>query len=213
MIDNKSKIAIIGGSGRVGNVFVRKCLDSGLNIRLLLRNPEKSNLSNENIEIVKGDVREYNSVKELLNGCKILVSMLGHSSKSDKPFFYEAMNNILIGMKECNLERFIFITGLSINISSDKKSLNDKINTFIMRVIFPTIIKDKQKGVDLVVSTKINWTLVRLPFIEVAESKGNIKVNLEKSPGKKITTGDLADFLLKQIEDKAYIRKSPFIAN
>lgn len=40
-----------------------------------------------------------------------------------------------------------------------------------------------------------------------------IKVKLTDMPGSKITNGDIAGFIIKQIESPKYIYKAPFISN
>ena len=59
----------------------------------------------------------------------------------------------------------------------------------------------------------INQTLIRIPLINKTEEKKEIKVILEDCPGESIGAGDLADFIIGQIYDISFIRKSPFITN
>jgi hypothetical protein len=61
--------------------------------------------------------------------------------------------------------------------------------------------------------SNIDYTLVRLPLIELTDKKSELKVSLEDCPGEKISATDLADFLIDQLSETQYIRKAPFIAN
>ncbi|NSW39481.1 NADH-flavin reductase, partial [Bacillus sp. Xin1] len=61
--------------------------------------------------------------------------------------------------------------------------------------------------------SKINWTLARLPFIYEKDINKTIKENLFDMPGLTITNRNIADFLIDEISNSKYIRKTPFIAN
>ncbi len=61
--------------------------------------------------------------------------------------------------------------------------------------------------------SKIDWTLVRLPLIEQTASENEISSGLEDCPGDKISATDLARFLIEQLSDETFIKKSPFIAS
>jgi hypothetical protein len=45
------------------------------------------------------------------------------------------------------------------------------------------------------------------------ENRGRMATSLEDCPGDKISSTDLADFLIAQLVEKEFWRKSPFIAN
>ena len=61
--------------------------------------------------------------------------------------------------------------------------------------------------------SKTNLALLKLPWIEQTEKRRGLIVNLRDCLGEKISTTDLADFLIQQITDTNYIRKSPFVAS
>lgn len=79
--------------------------------------------------------------------------------------------------------------------------------------MFPVIVADKQKAYELLNNSTIDWTLVRIPWIEQTDEKRGLMINLRDCLGEKITTNDLADFLVTQITDRVYIRKAPFVSS
>ena len=48
---------------------------------------------------------------------------------------------------------------------------------------------------------------------EQTDKRNQINVSLEDCPGDKISATDLADFLIEQLSDDRFVRKSPFIAS
>jgi hypothetical protein len=82
-----------------------------------------------------------------------------------------------------------------------------------MKTNYPETTFDKQEEFNLLSGSNIDWTLVRLPMIELTDETKKLLINLEDCPGYKISATDLARFLIKQLSDGTYIRKAPFIAN
>ena len=82
-----------------------------------------------------------------------------------------------------------------------------------MKLSFPAIIADKQKEYSILSESTLDWTIVRLPLIEQTDLKGTIKSSLNDCLGKKISSTDLACFLISQLSDDTFFKKSPFIAN
>jgi hypothetical protein len=82
-----------------------------------------------------------------------------------------------------------------------------------MKSNYPQTTADKQRELGLLLESDIDWTLVRLPLIELTDKKSEWKASLEDCPGEKISSTDLADFLIEQLFEEAYIKKAPFISN
>jgi putative NADH-flavin reductase len=208
----KLKIAVIGGTGKAGKYLVEQLLEQGFKIKLLLRNPDKVEITSPLIEIIPGDVRNLSSLNLLFENCDAVISTLGQT-KGDSPVFSEAIENIIKAMNAQNIKRYIVITGLTLDTINDKKGFSTRLKTLLMKMSFPAIIADKQKEYKILSQSNLDWTVVRLPFIEQTDLSGEIKISLTDCPGKKISTTDLARFLISQLSDESYIRKTPFIAN
>jgi putative NADH-flavin reductase len=68
-MEQLNKIAAIGGTGKAGKYLVNQLVDQGFKIKVLLRNPEKLETTSHLVEKITGDVRNYESVYNLINGC------------------------------------------------------------------------------------------------------------------------------------------------
>ena len=69
------------------------------------------------------------------------------------------------------------------------------------------------KKVPVFIPLKNCWTLVRVPLIEFTDTKGETIVSLEDCSANKISANDIATFIVEQLSDETYVKKSPFIAN
>jgi putative NADH-flavin reductase len=208
---NIKKVAVLGGGGRTGNYLVNQLLKEGFSIKLLLRNPENFSIQHAHIEIVNGDALDLASIQLLLKDCEAVLSTIGQ--RKDEPLVASgATGNILKVMKDCQIERFVLLAGLNIDTPFDKKSSKTKMATDWMKANFPVIQQDRQKAYDLLVESDVNWTQVRVPFIEFTDIDTEISINTEDCLGDKITAHDITKFMVREMIDSNYKRQSPFIS-
>ena len=208
---NINKVAVLGGGGRTGKFLVNQLLKQGFSIKLLLRNPESFTIQSSQIEIIQGDALDLNSIKLLLKDCQAILSTIGQ--RKDEPLVASlATSNILKVMKDYGIERYVLLAGLNIDTPFDKKSPKTSMATDWMKTNFPLIQEDRQKAYTFLVESNVNWTQVRVPFIEFTDESNEISVNLEDCLGDKISANDIANFMIIEMLESKYSRKSPFIS-
>jgi putative NADH-flavin reductase len=211
-MQNNIKIAVIGGTGKSGKYLVQRLSGQAFPIKMLVRNPDTCQIRSPLLEIVQGDARNAEAVRSLIEGCQAVISTLGQP-KGEEPIFSQATTNVIRSMKEFGIKRYILITGLNVDTALDKKSPKTAFATEWMKKNYPHTTADKQRESELLSESDIDWTLVRLPLIELTDKKSEWKASLEDCLGEKIGATDLADFLIGQLFEEAYIKKAPFIAN
>jgi putative NADH-flavin reductase len=209
-----TKIAVIGGTGKAGKYLVNQLIQRGFHLKLLLRNPEKFSIKNPLIEVIKGDVKDYDTVLSLLKDSEAVISALGLGQPiSETSIFSKATSNILQAMQVSDIQRYIVITGINVNTPFDKKSLKTQFATDWMYTNYPNSTADKQKEYEILSASNIDWTLVRLPLIEQTDEVCDVQISLEDCVGDKISATNLANFLIEQLADNQYVKQSPFISN
>jgi len=209
---NISKIAILGGGGKTGNYLVKHLLKEGFHLKLLLRNPEKFNIQTDNIEIVEGDALNFQSIKTLLKDCQAVLSSIGQR-KEEPLVANQVTSHVLKVMNEYGIERYVLLAGLNIDTPFDKKSLKTIMATDWMKSNFPLIQEDRQKAYKLLENSDVNWTQVRVPFIDFTDNSSEIIVNVEDCLGDKITALDISKFMAREMMESKFSRQSPFISN
>lgn len=209
---NILKAAVLGGGGRTGKYLVNQLLEQGFSLKVLLRNPDNFEIQNSNIEIIKGDALDFEIIKLLLNDCQAVISTIGQ--RKDEPLVASAFTkNVLKAMKEYNIDRYVLLAGLNIDTPFDKKSQKTTMATDWMKANFPIIQEDRQKAYSLLEESDVNWTQVRVPFIEFSDNSSEIAVSIEDCLGDKISAFDIAVFMAKEMTESKYKRQSPFISN
>ncbi len=207
------KIALIGGTGKVGRYIASRALENGYQVRMLVRNPERITLVDDRLEIMEGNIQNLEDIRKLLKNCQIVINTFGQPLK-EKPIYSSVTENILGVMADLQIDRYIGVTGGSLTIYGDKKSISNRVGAKLFEIFFSNMMVDKKKEWQILNDNKlIKWTLIRLPFIVDGIEIGFIKENLTDMPGTKITNRDIATFIINQIENLKYVQKAPFISN
>ncbi|MDD1503865.1 NAD(P)H-binding protein [Lysinibacillus sp. CNPSo 3705] len=212
-MDNSYKIAIIGGTGKVGRHIAAQAIQKGYHVRMLVRNPEKLLYKNDAIEIVKGQVQDIENIRELLKDSQVVINTFGQPTK-EEPIYSKVTNNIFNVMKELNISRYIGVSGGSLTIKEDEKSIMNRLGAKIFEVFLSKMMQDKKLEWEYLLNNKqIKWTLIRLPFVKDSLISSQIKENLTDMPGTKITNQDIATFIIDHIDNTKYVHKAPFISH
>ena len=118
-----TKILITGGAGYIGSVLTKKLLASNYKIVVLgtfYSNPEFENKTpgDENLVLVKGDIRSREILEYATKGCQIIIHLANISESLPGAInknLYESINykaflSILSVAEKYGIERFIFIS-------------------------------------------------------------------------------------------------------
>jgi len=82
-----------------------------------------------------------------------------------------------------------------------------------MKSTYPETTFDKQLEYELLATSDVDWTMVRLPLIEQTDQRAPIHPSLEDCPGDRISAASLAAFVVEQLTDDRFVKQAPFIAN
>ncbi|MBE5106494.1 SDR family oxidoreductase [Bacillus thuringiensis] len=210
-METANKIAILGANGKAGRFLVNEALEKGYQVKILTRNSKNMSITNENVEAIIGDARDFSSIQELLQGCRAVINAVGQP-KNESYIFSTVTNHILKVMREFDIKRYILISGGSLNVTGDQKGTINKIGATLFKLFLPKMMQDKYKELQIIENSDVDWTIVRLPFVLEGNGIGNITESLVDMPGIKIQNGDIAPFVIKQINSEIYVGKCPFIS-
>ncbi len=205
-------IAVLGGTGKAGRFVVDELVRQGMHVKMLVRSPEKAPAKHPAIEIVLGSARNYSTIQRLISDCDAVISTLG-PSKTETDICSVSARHVIGVMKQINIKRYIEIAGLGLTVPGDNRNILTRLITWAIRTFSPATVKDRQLTYEILSSSRINWTIIRCPTIEMSGKRKNIKVGMEDNPGFKVTAADLAYFIVEQIHSHEYLKKCPFISS
>jgi nucleoside-diphosphate-sugar epimerase len=208
---NRMRVLIVGATGGTGRQLVEQALDQGHQVTAFVRDPSRLRMEHANLRIVKGDVLDYASVELAMRGQSAVLSALGH-----KRFFYpnkiqsDGMRHILRAMKVCDVPRLICETALGIGKSVGRLGLPHTF--FILPLVLPFYMWDKLRQEELITASDRDWVIVRPGVLTNGEARGSYRHGLKVGSylwPVKIARADVADFMLKQLTDDAYVGAAP----
>jgi len=212
------KIALFGGSGRIGQHFLKQALDSGHEVIALVRNPEKINANHPNLTIIKGDILNQKDVEKTIKDSEISVSLFGHSfgnlKSSAKGLQTAGTENIISAMQTYGLKRIISLSGGALPFpAKDKPKFADKLAKFIMKLAVPKVLNDAESHLDVLQKSGLEWIIIRgARFIDI-EKTGNYRIGwVGVNSGMQIGRADLAEFVINQLDDDTFNYQMPFIS-
>jgi putative NADH-flavin reductase len=211
------KITILGSTGFVGKVLIKKAIAAGYQVKTLARNPEKLEEIKDKIEIVEGSVFESSSVEAAIEGAKAVLSTVGPPQTGklfDPHQFEKAMQEIVRIMDKNGIKRYIHIGGAGHSGGDeDVWNFKRKFLRLFLNLFGKQILIAKHLEWEVLKSSDLDWTLVRPPRITNETNSGSISVDEKNLRSLKVSVDDLTDFILKQISSKEWIRKAPLISS
>lgn len=211
-MDQLHKVALLGATGKAGKYILQELLNRGYAVKALIRKPNEYTITHPLLETVPGDIKDRETACLLIKDCDVVISAIG-PRKDERLISSLSTINIMKAMKEFSIKRYISLAGLNVDISGDHKSEANKAKSDWMRQNFPDAVADRQKAYEILVQSDIDWTILRLPWIEQTDERRGVITNFYDCPGEKISTTDLADFVIEQIENRTYLREGPFVVS
>jgi putative NADH-flavin reductase len=213
-MNQKPIIAVIGGTGKSGKYLVNELINQGFEIKVLVRNPQNFLINSPQVEMVEGNVSDYNSVLQLIENCQAVISTLGMGIPASEPtIFSESTIHVIRAMNACQISRYIVTTGLNVDTPFDSKKSKTAMATEWMKSNYPRSTADRQLEYEILRKSNLDWTLVRLPLIKLTDQRFLAEATLEDCEGDEISATDLANFLIEQLNSNSYIKQSPFVFN
>jgi len=212
-------IFLLGATGSTGLEILKGLIQDQHMVKVLVREPGKLTksgiqLPEGRVEVIKGEVFDYESLKGHIEGCDIVISALGTgTSNSYTEIYSRGGRNILAAMRSSGVKRLITITSGLIDMSDPSTD-----NFFLNRIIRPNFNKvysDQTRWETILDDTDdIDWICVRPTYLTNKSPKGEYRVQDRHCPkgGRRIGRADLADFILKQMDSNEFIHRKPVIA-
>jgi putative NADH-flavin reductase len=209
------KLAIFGATGETGKQLVKQALVKGNKVIAYVRNPSKLNIKHESLTIIHGELTEKTAIERAVSGVDAVISVLGPRGGSKSKPITQGMQNIILAMEKHNVRRLIISSTPSAIDPDDLPDFKFRVLINLVKLINRAAYEEIINVGKVVRSSNLDWTIIRLSLLNNNPKSGKVKVGYlgKKEVGLKISRADIADFMLKQVQDTKYIRKAPVISN
>ncbi len=207
------KLLVFGATGGTGREIVKQALEAGHEVSAFVRNPAKLDLTHEMLKLIQGDIRDVSSVTGAVPGHDAVLSALGSPGLGKSNELSEGTKRIVSAMSEFGVKRLIFESSIGIGDSRRHAGL------FARWVFFPLVVKnifaDKEIQERYIMESTLDWTIVRPGRLTNGPRTGvyrhGSQIN-ENAVGGAISRADVATFMLQQLSDNTYLRRTPGVS-
>jgi putative NADH-flavin reductase len=211
-------VAVLGGTGRTGVPLVETALERGHRVRVLARDRAKAErllpTAHEDLTVVGGDALDAGALDEAFAGVEAVIDVTGPVKGGPKDLRSQVTGQLLPAMRQRGVRRLIFLTGAGVRVEGDRPKVADRAIRRAMRLMQPEMLEDGQAAVAAVTASDLDWTVVRVPRLTDGERRGRIRTaaNVGGDTGTTLGRGDLALFLLDELEGRAWSGQSPVVS-
>ncbi|KDN38831.1 hypothetical protein RSAG8_09237, partial [Rhizoctonia solani AG-8 WAC10335] len=227
-----ARILILGGTGDMGIILIRKALDAGHIVTVYARNPAKlpeDIASHESIIITKGELTDEDSLRHAIRYTHAILPIRSYLGPGTTPSHFpgahpsnlplsKAYSLILRIMKEPEVEckRIILLGTVSIPDPHDKRDMAiwtlvqgvkwTAYNAYADEVAIGETVRREGGGIE--------WTIVRVPLLTKSENEAVVAGYVgEPKMGTYVSRAGFAEFCLSELVRREWVLKAPMISS
>jgi putative NADH-flavin reductase len=207
------KIVIFGASGKTGALLLDEALGQGHQVTAYVRREGSIVQKHPNLMIITGSLDDSAKLEEAISGADACFSTLGGGSLTKhSPELIAGIDRIVTLMEKLGTKRFIYLS--SIGAGESRYFMGPVIRFLVADIFLRVPLADHNANEQLIVKSKLQWTIVRPGGLTDGPKTGNLKNGngktiLKGSP--KISRANVASFMLEQLEEKANINKGVWL--
>jgi putative NADH-flavin reductase len=206
------KLLVIGASRGIGLELLQQALAAGHEVTAIARRPQRLHIINENLKVIKGDIRDKYVIEEAVHGQDAVCITIGIiPTLQPVSVFSEGTMRVVEAMNKSSCKRIICVTGIGAGDSRGHGGfLYDKI---FKPLLLKTIYEDKNRQEAIIRESGLDWVLVRPGFLTNGQRTGKYRVLTELSGVKagKIPRADVADFMLREAAEMKHKGQTPLL--
>ena len=206
------KLLVLGATGGTGRLIVSQAVARGYDVAVLVRSAEKAR-NRDGVEVVVGDARDEQVLRQALKGRDAVISALGTSvSPFREVTMLSTATRALVGaMKAEQVSRLICITGIGAGDSAGHGGF--LFDMLILPLLLRKVYADKNRQEAIVRESGLDWVLVRPTVLNNQPGRGTHRAltDLSDFHGGTISRADVAQFVLDQTSTDNWLHRSPLI--
>ncbi len=210
------KLTVIGATARSGRVIIKQALAQGFQVTGLARSPEKFGETHPSLKLVKGDVRDVDSLAAAMTGDEVIICMVGFPTPKDptqeigEVDLYTVMAaNLRTAMMLKGNSRLIIAssTGVETQVGRDAAAPASSNPTDAWRFNARYLYADMADMEEMLLYGALDTVILRPGFLVEEPARNNLKFSTsgETPPARVVTYEDFANFTLAQVDSDEYL--------
>jgi len=209
-------LTIFGATGMVGKHLVQQALHKGHTVKAFGRNVYTAGINeNNHLHLIQGALFDEDQVYNAIHGSDAVLSALGGLSDGTDKSRSLGMKNIVKQMEKVGIKRIIAVGNMG---TLDADDVEDEV--LMAKPGYPAqflaVGKEHYKAYEFLKASSLQWTFVCPPDIIKAEATGLYHTASNHLPvpnNFKINAGDLALFMLNELDKNYFLKARVGISN
>ena len=202
-------LTLFGATGGTGREITQQGLAQGHRITALARDPSTLDIEHPNLQIIPGNVLDPNTVAGAVARSEAVIVSLGNTKNNPDDVVSQGTRHVVDAMQQHGVQRLIIVSSLGVGDSKDQVPLYFKL---IAKTVLRKAMQDKERQEQIVRDSGLDWTIVRPGGLRDGGPTGDYRVATDGSlTAGMIQRGDVADFVLKQLDSTKYVGRAPAV--
>jgi putative NADH-flavin reductase len=205
------KIALLGGTGRIGSHVLTWALQDGHEVTTLARTPGSITPA-AGLTVISGQATDRDAVADVVSGTDAVLSALGPRGARTPALLETAAGHIVAAMDKSGVRRLIAVSAAGAFIAADPDI--SAVVKLVLPRIFAKQFADVRQMESAIAASGLDWTLVRPTRLVNSPGSGRYRVRPDFPPpgGGKIARADVAHFMAGALTENSWVSSRPALA-
>ncbi len=189
------RIVVFGASSRAGLYIVKEALEKEHRVAAFTRRPLDYPLGHPKLDIIGGDILDPSAVVRAVRGAHSVIFALGGRISRSGTVLTQGINNVILAMEAAGCRRLVCLS-----FSGDFPCGSGLPGRLVWRILRRRGLDAKREQLIRLRACGLEWVLVEAPRIREGPGSGRVSVSEDSLAGKSVFLGDLAAFLIEELE-------------
>jgi putative NADH-flavin reductase len=210
-----AKVTIIGASKGIGLETARQAVAGGHDVTAFARSALSMTFSAENLTKHDGNALDQSDVEAAVTGTDVVIQTLGvpfnkRLLTGPITLFSDATRILIAALDKAGVKRLIAVTGFG---AGESEASINPLQRIAFNAVFGRAYGDKSIQERLIKESGLDWIIARPGVLTNGPKTGRYEIitDLAKMKNGIISRADVADFLVSQIGEDAYVGKAPVL--
>lgn len=208
------RVVVLGATGATGVEIVNRALELGHSVTAFVRSPQKLlDRFGSRIEVARGDLLNSIELQHVLRGHDAVLSGFGPRlpvRTGDEDLIQRFTSSLMAAMKLSGVRRVV--------VESVAFLFKDSLlppSYLFGRLLFPGVVADWEAAEAVLQASPLDWTIVRPPRLTDKPRRNRYRFREGHLPrfAFSISRADVADFMVRTLENERYVGKIVGIAD
>jgi putative NADH-flavin reductase len=203
------RLIVFGAGGRTGRAVVGAALLAGHDVTAAVRDP--AGFQSGAARVVRADVRDPGSVRAAVRDHDAVVSAVGPSGRRAGGLYSASARAFVEALPAAGVARLVVLSSSGVRTDDPAHPLWYRA---VARTLLRELYSDMRVMEEIVAASELDWTFVRPARIVDEPASGHVRIGDAANPpaGRSVSRADLAAFVVREIDDRAWSRGHPTLA-